>query len=927
MQHIRVFISSPADVSEERAALRKILADLQYDPFLRGRVTVEEVTWDRPRAEVPLLASFSPQEAINRGLPRPSECDVVIVLIWGRLGTPLGPEYRRPDGGSVRSGTEWEYLDAIAGEASTGRPRVLLYRRDSDVQVSLNDPELSEKREQLELAKAFFAEAMGRTGSSPIGVNLYSDIQGFTPLVEAHLRTVVKQIMDENMDVDANPDPRRDLLSSPFPGLRPFSEEESLVFFGREHETSEIIQQISNPRFRFLAVIGASGVGKSSLINAGVIPALRAGAVPGADSWPIVRFTPAEIEGNPFLGLVTRVAEVSGADTDEPHVTADQLAREPRRFGEFVELALRGSPPWARLLIFIDQFEELFASEITEEHRKTFIKLVVESVTSDRVVAVATLRVDFYAHCLQDPELVTLLRGGSFPLSAAGPGALYKMITRPAEIAGLRFEDRLAERILDDAGAEPGSLALMAFTLNLICQRASDQGELLVSEYDRIGGIRGAIATRAEEIFDHLDASDRKHIPVLFRRLTDVSESGTPVRRRARLSSLSRGRSVERLIRLLTHARLVVVSDDDQREPMVEVAHEALFSTWPRLAEWIQQTQDDMTLLRQLRRAALDWDLAHRPNSFLWPHERLVVVEAMLRNLDPEIDQVIEEFIVPESTRILTEADDACTHQRRASIGDRLAEIGYTRPGQGLDATGLPEFLWRTVPGGEIVLREAGKREVPELEISAYPVTYRQFKAFLDAPDGFANDVWFAGLAMRPDQPGMQFRRIENHPADNVAWFDAVAFSRWLSARSGVEVRLPADWEWQLAASGPGDGSRYAWGNGWNDDNANTIECGLGRTVAVGLYGAGATRDGVHDLHGNVWEWCLNTLSDTSVERTDFAAEGARVVRGGSWLVARSFARANFRGWDDPELRYPALGFRLVRAASQGSAHRLDHDH
>lgn len=911
MQHIRVFISSPADVSEERAALRKILSDLQYDPFLRGRVTIEEVTWDRPRSEVPLLASYPPQEAINRGLSRPSECDVVVVVLWGRLGTPLGHEYRRPDGNPVRSGTEWEYLDAVKGEVSTGRPRVLLYRRESEVHVSLSDPELIQKREQLELVKDFFAEALGRDGASPIGVNTYSDAQSFPDLVESHLRSVIKELMDENTDEDENS--VRDLPSSPFPGLRPFNEEESLVFFGREHETSEIIHQIGDPRFRFLAVIGASGVGKSSLVNAGVIPALRAGAVPGAEHWPIMRLTPTEIEGDPFLGLATRVAEVSETATDDPHSIADQLRRDPGRFSEQVNAALRNSPSWARLLIFVDQFEELFASEITEEHRNAFIRLVSETVASDRAVVVVTLRADFYAHCLQAPELVSLLRGGSFPLSAAGIGALYKMITRPAEIAGLRFEGPLAERILDDTGAEPGSLALMAFTLNLICQRASEQGELLVSEYERIGGIRGAIASRAEEIFDHLEPADREHIPLLFRRLTDVSESGTPVRRRARLSTLNKDPAVARLIRLLTQVRLVVVSDDDQREPMVEVAHEALFNSWPRLTEWIQQTQDDMTLLRQLRRAAADWEHANRPDSFLWPHERLVVVEAMLRNLDPEVDSVIENFIVPESTRLLNEAAGVCVHQRRAGIGDRLAEIGDLRPGQGVDRDGLPDILWRTIPAGEIRLREAGDRTVPEFEMSAFPVTYRQYQAFVNDPDGFANPDWFAGLAMRPDVPGKQFRKVANHPAENVSWFDAVAFCRWLSAQTGVEMRLPADWEWQLAASGPGDGSRYAWGTGWNDDNANTIESGLGRTVAVGLYPLGASPQGVHDLHGNVWEWCLNNLSDTAVEHIDFGAEGARVVRGGSWLVARSFAKPNFRGWDDPELRYPALGFRMVR--------------
>jgi formylglycine-generating enzyme required for sulfatase activity len=912
MQRIRVFISSPADVSEERATLRKILSDLPYDPFLRNRVIIEEVSWDRPRAEVPLLASLAPQEAINRGLQRPSECDIVVVVLWGRLGTPLGPEYLRPDGYPFRSGTEWEFHDAVAAEAATGRPRVLLYHRVADVQVSLKDPGLAGKLEQLKMVEDFLREAGNAIGSGSIGINEYAEPAKFESLIESHLRSVLKDLMDEEKQLDSELSAGEGFPSSPFPGLRPFSEEESLIFFGRERETSELIQRLGSPKHRFLAVIGSSGVGKSSLVNAGIIPALRSAAIPGADSWQILRMSPGEMEGNPFLALATRLADISTeAALGSPQDITQKLERDLGSFDQYVESVLKGSPPWGKIFLVVDQFEELFSSAIEERQRDQFVALVVEAVKSERVAIVVTLRADFYAHCLEYPELAALLRDGSFPLGAASMGALYRMITRPAEIAGLRFQGQLAERILDDAGAEPGSLALMAFTLNLICSRSSDQGEILASEYERIGGIRGAIATRAEEIFDHLTAADREQLPALFRKLTDVSESGAPVRRRARLSSLSQNPATEQLVNLLTQARLVVVSDNEHREPTVEVAHEALFGSWPRLAEWIQQTQDDMTLSRQLRRAAADWERAGRLDSFLWPHERLIMVEEMLRNLDPELDPTIEAFITPEAARILAEVEHGCSHQRRASIGDRLAEIGDSRQGIGVDGDGLPDIAWRTVPGGPVRLRDAGQFEVQGFKIAAYPVTYRQFLAFVEHPDGFRNPAWFDGLAKRPESPGSQFRRVSNHPAENLSWYDAVAFCRWFSALSGVQVRLPTDWEWQLAASGPGDGLRYSWGERWEDGNANTLESGLGRSVAVGLYPHSATAKGVNDLHGNIWEWCLNSLTDMTVEGIDYGWEGARVVRGGSWLVMRSFARSNFRGWDDPELRYPALGFRL----------------
>ncbi|MBV2154746.1 SUMF1/EgtB/PvdO family nonheme iron enzyme [Kitasatospora sp. SUK 42] len=917
MRHIRVFLSSPSDVREERAALRKVISDLPYDAFLRGLVEMEEISWDRPGAGVPLFASLPPQEAVNRGLPRPSECDIVVIVLWSRMGTPPHVPAFSDDDRAYRSGTEWEFFDAVQAERRTGRPKVLLYKRTADLFVSLKDPEFEQKRSQQELVDAFVAEITDAANGIPVGVNQYADLSEFRPLVENHLRLIVKEIMDEELTLEAGSRSRRDFSLSPFPGLRPFTDEESLVFFGREHETSEIIQRLGDQRHRFLAVIGASGIGKSSLVNAGVMPALRAGAIPGAESWRSLRFTPAEIEGNPFLALAAQLSEHGRAPwTATPEVAARELEADAAAVGRYIDEALAGAPSWARLLVVVDQFEELFGSGVEEERRARFVGLLTEMVAAERALVVVTLRADFYAHCLNHPRLAELLRSGSFPLGGVGLGALYRMITRPAEIAGLQYEGDLAERILEDAGAEPGSLALMAFALNTVSQHASPEGLLLLSEYERIGGIRGAVATRAEEIFDELAETDREQLPALFRKLTDVSESDAPVRRRAKLSGLTADPSTARLVDLLVRARLLVVSDDEYREPTVEVAHEALFGSWPRLAEWIQQTQDDLTLLRQLRRAAVDWVKADRPASFLWPHERLVLVEAMLRNLDPELDPEIEKFIVPEAARILAETTDAATtHQRRASLGDRLWEIGDPRPGVGLDADGLPEIQWCEVPGGSVRLRDVGEIEVPGFRLAAYPVTYRQYRAFLDDPGGFADPRWFEGLAVRPEAPGSQFRKLGNHPAENVSWYDAVAFCRWFSARTGTEVRLPADWEWQLAVAGSGDGGGYAWGGAWEDERANLLESGLGRTVAVGLYPDGATAAGVHDLHGNIWEWCLNLLSDASVNGTDQGSTSARVVRGGSWLVSRSFARATFRGWDDPELRYPALGFRLLRAA------------
>jgi formylglycine-generating enzyme required for sulfatase activity len=255
------------------------------------------------------------------------------------------------------------------------------------------------------------------------------------------------------------------------------------------------------------------------------------------------------------------------------------------------------------------------------------------------------------------------------------------------------------------------------------------------------------------------------------------------------------------------------------------------------------------------------------------------------------LSATVQAFIKPEAEQLLEEIDNAATsHQRRASIGDRLADIGDPRPGVGLNSDGLPEFVWLPVPGGEITLADdAGTFPVQPFAISKYPVTWAQYRSFLEAQDGYRQKRWWRGLAEREVQPGEQYRQQENHPAESVSWYDAVAFCRWLSARLGYEVRLPTEWEWQQAATGGDTARGYPWGADWHPAYASTWESDLSRTTAVGVYPQGASPVGALDMSGNVWEWCLN--EHDRPQHTGLSGTARRVVRGGSWDGALVHAR------------------------------------
>ncbi|MCI0666522.1 MAG: formylglycine-generating enzyme family protein, partial [Methylococcaceae bacterium] len=196
--------------------------------------------------------------------------------------------------------------------------------------------------------------------------------------------------------------------------------------------------------------------------------------------------------------------------------------------------------------------------------------------------------------------------------------------------------------------------------------------------------------------------------------------------------------------------------------------------------------------------------------------------------------------------------------------------------------------------------------------IGKYPVTWVQYRSFIASEQGYRNKKWWQGL-LREKLPGKQFRKVLNHPVEMVSWYDAVAFCRWLSACLGYEVRLPTEWEWQMAAT-LGDTKRvFPWGRSFHTDFSNTFESGLSRTTAVGMYPQGAALSGALDMSGNVWEWCLNEFDHP--ERTESEGNAFRVVRGGSWRDVQRNAGSSYRGGDAPDDRVSHLGFRLCSSA------------
>jgi C_GCAxxG_C_C family probable redox protein len=289
----------------------------------------------------------------------------------------------------------------------------------------------------------------------------------------------------------------------------------------------------------------------------------------------------------------------------------------------------------------------------------------------------------------------------------------------------------------------------------------------------------------------------------------------------------------------------------------------------------------------------------------------------------PDLEAFMAENAATPSKVLLAQLEyPELPHQHRDWIGERLSIVGDPRRGVGLDEEGLPEIIWLDVAAGSVQVERAGNFASEPFKVAKFPVTYAQFQVFLEAEDGFSNPDWWQGLAADPahqSAPGEQQFRLDNNPRENVSWFDAVAFCRWLTAKSspelvedGWQIRLPTEWEWQQAATGGNPENKFPWGLDWDDSLAHTKHNQLNKSMAVGMYPAGAAPNGALDMSGNVWEWCLNCYEDP--ENLDLSRTERRVLRGGSWYHWGSYAHTDMRSRYYPDHRYNAGGFRVVLA-------------
>ncbi|MGX9890511.1 nSTAND1 domain-containing NTPase [Streptomyces sp. NPDC002276] len=414
----------------------------------------------------------------------------------------------------------------------------------------------------------------------------------------------------------------------PYPGLVSFRTEDARWFFGRDRSLSELLSLLGDSAAAGhpLMVVGASGVGKTSLLRAGLAPAVPRGVLPARH--------PGTPEALCFSPTSHPLAELRQHDAVRP---LDSYA-----------------------LVIVDQFEEVFALCADADERMSFIDEVCRLAGGGLPVVVG-IRADFYGHALGHPRLLTALRARSMPLGPMTPGELRTAITEPAAAAGLALEPGLTEILLRDLGAgtadgdparHAGALPLLSHTLRATWQHRSD-GVLTVGGYERTGGIRGAVAATAERAYGQLTEGEQLIARRVLLSLVRVGDGTEDTRRRAERRSLAPASdpSAVAVVEMFTSARLLTADTEH-----VEISHEALLRAWPRLREWIDKDRVVLCTRQQLTDAAERWADSGREPGLLYRGTALLLAEEAGAGASGPASEFLAAARIQENRHIQTQA-------------------------------------------------------------------------------------------------------------------------------------------------------------------------------------------------------------------------------------------------------------------------------
>ncbi len=430
----------------------------------------------------------------------------------------------------------------------------------------------------------------------------------------------------------------------PYTGLRSFQEDDAPLFFGRSREIAAFVSRIHD--WPLSAIVGPSGVGKSSFVRAGVVPALRSFGV----EWQVLVTRPGR---QPLLALANQLAPLVGGVAVGGDASAQQqnlgirLAHEPGYLGTVLRAAYRETRQ--KFVIFVDQFEELYTLCPDPAQRRTFAQCLAGAAddATSPVRVIVSIRSDFLGRVGEDAHFMSEVSKGLFFLGPPGPEGLREALVSPAEMVDYRFEsEAMVREMLTYLEKTPGALPLLQFTAAELWEHKDDKRKLLtVESYRAMGGIAGALASHADRVVEKLTPEGRTLCRTLFLQLV-TAERTRAIREVDELRQLANSApEFDEVLAQLVESRLLVVqTGGGSGGATVEIVHESLIEAWLTLRRWLEESHEDSMFLEQLRAAARQWEAKRRDPGLLWGGEMAEELERFGRRHKRELPEVVRDF-------------------------------------------------------------------------------------------------------------------------------------------------------------------------------------------------------------------------------------------------------------------------------------------
>jgi DNA-binding SARP family transcriptional activator/WD40 repeat protein len=788
----------------------------------------------------------------------------------GDLGRTAGPAVSAPGDGGATGGSVWWPPERRAGGGPTAAADQYALGRLVELLATGGDAARC-----ADVAPAVTAAIQRATAADPTA--RFPDVAAFVDVVSGAGDAPAAPPAAAVGAISAG------LLRNPYRGLRPFTEADAAEFFGRDRLVDALVERLSRPgpAGRFVAVVGPSGSGKSSVVRAGLVPAVRRGAVPGSARWFVASMVPGR---DPYAELETALLRVAVHPTTQ---LVDAFAPGEQAVGRAVDRVLPDDG--SELLLVVDQFEELFTLVEDDDLRRQYLDGLVAAVSDPcgRLRVVLTLRADFYDRPLRVPGLAELVEANQVAVTPLSPSEVAQAVTGPAASVGIAVEPDLVATIVADVADQPAALPLLQYALAELFDRAAG-GPLTLDAYRTIGGVAGALAQRADAIVQRAEPAVADAVRAVLGRLVTLGEGTADTRRRARRTELlaigddpaTEATAIDRL----GAARLLAFDRDPQtREPTVEIAHEALLTRWPRLRTWIEEDRDGLRLLQHLSAAARAWDELGRPSEELYRGARLDLAADWSDAHQGALTDLEAAYIAAgRAARDAEQADERRRVEHQARQNRRLRQL----------LTGVALAMVVALIAGAVAVHQRDQADEQRDRAEAQERTARARVLAGQALTMVDDDL---GQALRIAMAGF---RTEDSPETRNALLSAVTaagpIERTVRFPTGVVLTAVDDRATRAAALAD-DGTLQIWD--LQDGEHSGSPLAVGPDITALVFDGDGHRLGIGYATGEVEVWDVDrgeraagpmpALEGSAVRTLAFAEDGAHMAVGGVFVFGQ----------------------------------------